>query len=294
VEDILGNLQNFLKKFELTNYETSSYLALMSSTALTAKELTVKARVPTGRIYDVLERLTMLGLIEVQDTRPKKYRIVKPSSAFRSLIARFEQKNQNEIQMLYSQARELEKEIQTSNLPGNPQTPSSLFWSTSYGLKAISALYRDRIPDMEKEFLMTGFINEKTIKIIPGIKYLFGGLASFMERQGQVKILWSFDLDERNPSPAQLEKNDDTYRLLMENLERALHVSSFGGNFEQKYVNQRISTYFDIFDDTRVILKLRNPIKPTQIFACISVLDPNLARELKKYYMEMWMTTAIS
>ncbi len=265
----------------------------MNASTLSAKEISAKSRVPSGRIYDILDRLTALGLIEVQDTRPKKYKIIKPNSAFRTLIARFDEKNQKESQLLYSQARELEKDIQSSNLFGNTQAPS-LFWSTSYGMKAISALYRDRIRDLEKDILLTGFINENTIKVMPQARYLFGGLVNFIEHHGRARFLWSFDLDERNPSPTQLEKNDEIYRQLIDTLELALHLTSIGGDFEMKYVNQRISTYFDLFDDTRVILKLRNPVKPTQIFACISILDPNLAQELKKYYMEIWNTNAIT
>ncbi len=293
MEEISNELRKFLRKFDLTNYDINTYLTLMNAPTLSAKEISAKSRVPSGRIYDILDRLTSFGLIEVQDTRPKKYKIIKPNSAFRSLIARFDEKNQKESQLLYSQARELEKDIQTSNILGNAQAPS-LFWSTSYGMKAISAVYRDRIRDLEKEILLTGFINENTTKVMPQAKYLFGGLVNFIERHGRARFLWSFDLDERNPSPTQLEKNDRIYRQLIDTLELALRLSSIGGDFEMKYVNQRISTYFDIFDDKRVILKLRNPVKPTQIFACISVLDPNLAQELKKYYTELWNTTAIS
>ncbi len=293
MEEIFNELRKFLRKLDLTNYDINAYLTLMSAPMLTAKEISAKSRVPSGRIYDVLERLTALGLIEVQDTRPKKYKIIKPNSAFRSLIAHFDEKNQKESQLLYSQARELEKDIQTSNLMGNTQVPS-LFWSTSYGMKAISSLYRDRIRDLEKEFLMIGFINENTMNIIPRAKYLYGGLIPFVERQGQVKFLWSFDLDERNPSAGQMKNNDIVYRDLSNRIDAELNLRALGDTFAMKYVNQRISTYYDIFDDTRVILKLRNPVQSSQIFACISVLDPNLARELKKYFMEIWNTRAIS
>src|SRR5271157_3553436 len=285
--DLTGELRKFLKKLQLTSYEINSYFVLISSTALAAKEISIQSSVPTGRIYDALERLLNLGLIEVQDTRPKKYKAVPPNSAFRNLIAQFEESNQKEVQILYSQARELEKEIQSSNLLGNNEKPP-LFWSTAYGIKAISVMYRDRIRQLEKECLFTGFINETTLKVLTQAKFLYGGLGNLVDRQGTVKFLWSFDLDERNPSSRQMEENDAIFRRLSEILENELHLSKSSGNFEMKYVNQRISTYFDIFDNTRVILKLRNPVRPSQIFACISVLDPNLARELNKYFEELW------
>ncbi len=291
--DLKDDLQKFFKKLQLTNYETNTYMTLLSATTLTAKEVSSKSQVPTGRIYEILEQLMNLGLIEVQDTRPKKYKVIPPNSAFQNLIAHREEEGKKQIQVMYSQARELEQAIQTSNFLGNNHVPS-LFWSTAYGIRPIVTLYRDRIRELEEECLFTGFINENTLKVISKARFLYGGLVNLLNKHGVVKFLWSFDLDERNPSQKQVQDNDTIFRHVSEILETELHLSRSAGDFEMKYVNQRISIYFDIFDGTRVILKLRNPVKPSQIFACISVLDPNLARELTKYFKEIWNSRAIS
>jgi sugar-specific transcriptional regulator TrmB len=293
MQDLLADLRKFFKKLHLTNYEINSYIALLSTTDMSAKEISSKSRVPTGRVYDVLEHLIKLGLIEMQGTRPKKYKALLPSSALRNLIAHHEEENKQEIQTMYSQARELEQAIQNSNLMSNMQAPS-LFWSAAYGIHHIITLYRDKIRELEKECIFTGFVNEKTLRVLPKARFLYGGLTNLLEREGVVRFLWSFDLDERNPTQEQLHDHDAVFRRLGEILESDLHLSRLAGNFEMKYVNQRILTYFDIFDGTRVILKLRNPVRPSQIFACISVLDPNLAYELTKYFTEIWNTNAIS
>lgn len=60
-----------------------------------------------------------------------------------------------------------------------------------------------------------------------------------------------------------------------------------------KYIFQRSPTYFDIFDKKRIMFKLQNPIKPYQIFACMNVVDPNLANDLREKFLSMWTFDAI-
>ena len=59
--------------------------------------------------------------------------------------------------------------------------------------------------------------------------------------------------------------------------------------FEMRYLYRKIPTYYDIFDNSRVLIKLQNPLIPTQIFACMNVLDPILAQELANKYNNIWL-----
>ena len=60
-----------------------------------------------------------------------------------------------------------------------------------------------------------------------------------------------------------------------------------------RFIQKRILTYYDIFDNNRVLIKLQNPLEPWQIFACINVLDPVLAKKLTEKYENMWLFEAI-
>ena len=89
-----NDLQGFLKRLGLSNYEINVYLALFSSKFLTAKEIYKKSKVPIGRIYDVLNNLNDKGLIETQDTRPKSFRSIPPNLAFHKLISYLNEEHQ--------------------------------------------------------------------------------------------------------------------------------------------------------------------------------------------------------
>ncbi len=71
---IIDEIQEFLKNANFTNYEINAYIALLRSSSLSARELSDKSGVPTGRIYEVLNELNNRQMIEIQDSRPKKYR----------------------------------------------------------------------------------------------------------------------------------------------------------------------------------------------------------------------------
>ena len=66
---LLQELKDFFKTLKLSNYGIRVYLTLLQSNTLTAKELSKKARVPTGRIYDVLEEIRDKANEEINDKK---------------------------------------------------------------------------------------------------------------------------------------------------------------------------------------------------------------------------------
>ena len=82
--NLKDELREFLKNSNLSNYEISVYLVLIQSNELTARQISERSKVPTGRIYEVLEVLNDLGMIEIQDSRPKKFRAITFNQAFQN------------------------------------------------------------------------------------------------------------------------------------------------------------------------------------------------------------------
>ncbi|MFW9993800.1 MAG: hypothetical protein ACFFD4_17280, partial [Candidatus Odinarchaeota archaeon] len=75
------------------------------------------------------------------------------------------------------------------------------------------------------------------------------------------------------------------------------HEDLFGlsrndSNFQMKYTHKKMPAYYDILDRKRIIFKLPDPIKPYQIFSCMNVVDPQLAEELRKKFIQMWIYEA--
>jgi len=105
-----------LKELGLTEYETRTYIALVSGGPTTAGDLSRLSNVPYSRIYDVLSKLERKGWIEVQSGRPIRYRAKPPAEAIR--LSRIEQERKfkdasdtvmNELEPLYERKAEVKK-----------------------------------------------------------------------------------------------------------------------------------------------------------------------------------------
>lgn len=291
-EDLVERVREFLTNSDLSNYEINTYLTLMQSNILTAREISKKSGVPNGRIYEILEKLKKNGMIEIQESRPKMYRSLAPNLAFHSLISNLNNKNQRKITFLFDQAKILESKLYESEFLIK-QDSSKIFWSTAFGVPAIFSLYINNFNDLQEELLMTGFLNENTIKILPYAKNFYEGIINALNRGVRVKYIWSFEHDERLLSEEQKNRNRILYDKFMNKFVDLYNISPEMDGLEMRFIHKKIPTYYDIFDKKRIIIKLQDPLDPSRIFACMNILDPTLAKELKRKYNSVWLFKSI-
>lgn len=74
-----------LDQLGLTEYEARCFVALTRTDQATAKEISQLCDVPRSRVYDSVERLHKRGLVDVQQSDPRKYRAVSKDDAFDKL-----------------------------------------------------------------------------------------------------------------------------------------------------------------------------------------------------------------
>jgi len=74
-----------LRELGLTDYEARAYAGLVSAGPSSAGELSKLANVPYSRIYDILSRLERRGWVEIQSSRPARYRAKAPAEVVRHL-----------------------------------------------------------------------------------------------------------------------------------------------------------------------------------------------------------------
>lgn len=67
-----------LKEIGLSAYESAIYLSLLKLGVSEASTIYKDAEVPYGKVYSALNSLVEKGFVEVQRSRPKKFRGVKP------------------------------------------------------------------------------------------------------------------------------------------------------------------------------------------------------------------------
>ena len=220
------------------------------------------------------------------------YRIINPVSAFRSLISYHEKKLKENISFLTDHARSIENKLQSMNYP--PDTKSTrIFWSTAFGAEEAFKLYIKKYNEAQVEILNTGFITDTTIKKLTVSKNYFKHLENAVKRGVQAKYLWSFQFDARSLSKNQIQRNVLVFNKIVDFFKKSLNLSNISEQFEMRFIHKRIPTLYDVFDKTRVLIKLQDPLEPTQIFSAINVLDYKLAEELRQKYQQLWTLEGI-
>lgn len=110
-------LNEFLEKLGLTEYEAKTLNALFSLKEAEAPEISRNSQVPKTRVYDVLDRLAQKKLIIEIHGRPKKYMAIEPSEVFDKLISH----KKSEIQELESKASELKEKVMLKSTQGKTE-----------------------------------------------------------------------------------------------------------------------------------------------------------------------------
>ena len=91
-----------LERLGLSNYEARVLIALQKLGVGTAKEVHELAGVPRSQVYGAAEELQSRGLIELQQSTPKRYRPVEPETAREKLMATLERDRERAFQYLES------------------------------------------------------------------------------------------------------------------------------------------------------------------------------------------------
>jgi sugar-specific transcriptional regulator TrmB len=102
-----SELSIFLEKLGLTEYEAKTLGTLFNLMEAEAPEISRSAQVPKTRVYDVLDRLTLKGLIIEITGRPKKYRVIEPKTVFEKLLT----EKKDELSALEQKAGQLKEKF---------------------------------------------------------------------------------------------------------------------------------------------------------------------------------------
>jgi sugar-specific transcriptional regulator TrmB len=109
---IKENLIQDLKVFGLSKYEAKAFLALSMHGPLSAASLSEKSKIPQSKIYNVMKNLMTKSLAESWNSKPQKFRVVKPSHAFRKIIENKKieiEKLNNKTDLIISQLKPFQK-----------------------------------------------------------------------------------------------------------------------------------------------------------------------------------------
>lgn len=253
-----------LEEFGLTRYESKAYLTLLSMGTSDARKLSSQSGLPFGRIYDVLSSLESKGLVEKQASRPKKFLAVRPKLALKKLL----NLRTEEMKQLVQRAGKVEDEL---NILFTKTPAENLFWSVAVGDKTMQS-YLEKLAQARKELLTYVEVHPKSMHSKEDeVTEFLKVLSKLVEKEVTVKLL--------------IGCKDITA------LEKIVpQATSFIGLLDGVQVKaiQTISNPFDVIDEEKVQLKVRNPAKPEEYFASIYVWQKEFATELRKKFNEMW------
>ncbi|VVB94877.1 HTH-type sugar sensing transcriptional regulator TrmBL1 [uncultured archaeon] len=118
-----------LKKLGLTGYESSAYLSLLKLGDAEAGEIAENAKIPMGRIYNVLSSLDEAHLIRAQDTRPRRYACVEPAAA----LERLSKTRHEELTQASVELENLVSDLKSELSGVEPRKPDKTFWTVAIG-----------------------------------------------------------------------------------------------------------------------------------------------------------------
>ena len=245
---IKENLVQDLKNFGLSKYEAKAFLALSMHGPLSAASLSEKSNIPQSKIYNVMKNLILKSLAESWNSKPQRFRAVKPKHAFRKIIEgkRTEiEKLNNKTNLIISQLKPFEKKGEKLGV-----------W-TGRGRKAFLEKAAEMIGRTKKMGLAT------TSKFSRN-SILDDAYSRALKRKGvRIRIIGTSEMDESKRARAKwYKKQGADIRILPMN------------------VHPRIG----IVDSREVCMRIDNPLESDFVWTN----SPAMINIFKTYFSELW------
>lgn len=256
--------EKFLQEIGLNAYEAAAYLSLLKLGVSEASAIYRDSEVPYGKIYSVLESLVGKGFVELQASRPKKFRAVDPELALDTLFERKKAEVEREMEVLKSSVEEAKEVLKAVSIQ---KRRDEFFWTTAITESEIRKF----------AFSIYGEV-KKSICIIPpvfGIHIVFCLLPEItkaIDRGVRIRLMVSPHFMAVIPILSNQE--EETLEKLKKGLDiRLVH------NF---------NSCFGIVDDSVVVLIQPHPADRERVLSVVKIRDTGLAKNLKEEFELLW------
>ncbi len=261
-----------LKRLGLTGYEAWAYTALLKLGNAEASEIAVRAKIPMGRIYNVLSNLEEYRLVRAQVTRPRRYACVEPAAAMERLLKNKQEELKHAQEELETMSVDLESELSGVRARKAEQP----FWTVAIGDKSVE-LVQECIHGAQKEilfFLASRTTSERIKNKLRIEKYtgIINAIQDSLKKGIEVKVILNKNVDF-----AQIGETSAIKKLLQ-------HI---GQEFNCRFAAVPANP-FHIIDRENVLLQMLNPINPEELLAVVNIRDTKLANELREKFFTIW------
>ena len=266
--------EKLLAKIGLNKYESSVYLTLLKQGSMEASKLSHASKVPIGKIYEVLKALKNYELVEIQPSRPQRYRAVDPKSAFKLMYKKKEEETLNELKMLKQTFDEIEKELCNDNSPQNIET---IFWPDRFRNNELNEMVTSYFEKIEHEICVVIHVKYK-----PGRSELYDASASIfskaflslVQRGVKVKIL--------DPGSQLLP----ALKELIDPIKDPLFILNFKNLIEVRILETEYN--FTVIDSRITLLDIEDQFNMSRNLGMTRVHDESHAKRFKTKFDELW------
>ncbi|MBI5859262.1 MAG: hypothetical protein HZB73_00665 [Nitrosarchaeum sp.] len=251
---------NMLETLGLTKNESKAYLSLISSGVADARTICQESGVPSSKIYGILEKFKLLGLIESQNTKPAKFRVIEPSQGLQKLLRNKEKEvmkikedlpfMENHLNSIYSEYKKDEK----------------AFFNMEFGMKKFIQNHVSKLSETKTEN------------------------CSYLETNC-IKGLKVYGSEVKNKIAHHIIKNDIKSRFILGTTNKNL-IKYFLDIVESTEIQIRITKQlhspFHVLDNESTITVVDNPLADKGQIASIYTINNELTKTLKEGFEDLW------
>ena len=256
-----------LEKIGLTLYERKAFAALMHHGVADAETLCREGDVPSSKIYQAMEKLGRMGLLEIQPTRPKLYSALPGDE----VVGRLLEISRQNAEEFASEVRTLKATL--AEMPGKLRGRKT-FVDLALGMESHIKRHVVQLAAAQNRvwsYLERGDLQAIDAAIVGGFPILRRIARNATARNIDQRIVFGFAYQ--------------TGSLLVDFLRKQrAHLEHVTG---VRYSGE-LGHPFHVIDDDCVILCLDHPFVPEGRFASLLVRDHELAQQLATGFQQLW------
>lgn len=267
--------EQLLRNIGFNKYEAVAYLTILREGFTDASVLSKKSKIPMGKIYSVLDDLENMGFVEVQHSRPKKYRAIEASIAFENFLIRKESEIHRELDTLRKTIDDIKKALSYYSIR---EEGEQQFWSAAMGDEEVMKMIKNVYHEAKNEICV---VVPRKIRSMGSdqFKDMFASmfhdtLLPLIKKGIKVRMI--------DPNPALSESLREWHdsaedQSLIQNLSQYLEVKALDTPHR-----------FVLIDRDLVILEVNDPLSVDKIFGMVKIYDRTLSNELHAKFEEFW------
>jgi hypothetical protein len=258
--ELIGTLQSL----GLTEYETRTYLSLLSLGIADARTLCMDSDVPSSKIYSIMNKFQLMGLAASQQSKPAKFRAIDPSTGLMKLM----QNREKEINSLKETLPLLESELQEIYSSSKRKTGiNRTFFNLEFGMKNHIQKHLVHLASAKSEILSyfeTTCLNGARIH---GQTVKQDIISNIIGNRIKSRIIFGVK-----------------HTKLIEGFVKGLPEHK---NIQTR-ITKQIHAPFHVIDGRSVITVIDNPLFKDGRIASLYAVDNSLAKELHEGYRGLW------